>query len=260
MPRRDADRQEHQRGERAYDEADADRLERLVEDVLADLVGAQHVVVLGEEGDRQRDGQDREQGRPGGVPRHARVAPSQPSHREADGQSEHTGEHEPQADPRQHVPREIGFVLEMRAAIAQPRKIAHGLAVELHLLLGVEARGERRRVRALAPLAQVRKREVEDRKRLDRVHRRRAGGPGGLQAGPVVQRIGEADRHIAGDDYGGHDRRFRLEHALPRRGEVRPASAIPGIGGDGGEEQPHQHVGIQREWHYCSLIRGSTSV
>ena len=44
---RDGERQHHQRGQRADHEPGADALQRLVEHVLADLVGAEHVVVRG---------------------------------------------------------------------------------------------------------------------------------------------------------------------------------------------------------------------
>jgi hypothetical protein len=41
---------------------------------------------------------------------------------------------------------------------------------------------------------------------------------------------------------------------------VRPAAAISGVARQGGDQQPQQDVGEEKHRHYCSLIRGSTSV
>ena len=102
------------------------------------------MVVAGEKGDRQDDGENHEQRRPGGLPWHFRVAPAQSLHRKPEQDREQRGAKQAQADTRRHVSRELGFIPEVRPAIRQAGKIAHQLAVDLHLLLRIEPRRKRR--------------------------------------------------------------------------------------------------------------------
>jgi hypothetical protein len=194
--RRDAERQQHERGERADHQARADALQRLVEDVAAHLVGAEHVIAHGEGGGRAREREDPAERRGSGAPGHLRPAPRERApageHREP---PQHGGAGQARERAQRDVPAPVGLVLQVRAAVRQARELARGRAVgAFHGLLLEEPRGERRRVGLLDPRAQRREQRVERRAHLHRVGRRRAGILR-RQRRPVMQRIEQPREH-----------------------------------------------------------------
>jgi hypothetical protein len=253
--------------------------QRLHEHVIAGAVGAEHVVVRHQRGDRagqqQADGQCEQDGaqRIEGAVRGQvaqRTAPAivmagQRRGRQCDEQRRDAKpSQQPEPDAAGHVAGPLrGRVGEVRATVLQPRMVARHLPVGRDDALLVEPmRAQRHRVTDLAHLHLTQQQQVQRGQRARVVDGRAIGRwQCAAQMHAVDQRDKQEQRH---DDAGA--RRDRVaQHAAPGRAQVRLASHAQRVGDAGRHHQPQRQVGPeQHELHGLhpqpSRTRGSTHV
>ena len=206
--------QHHQGGQRANQQTGADALERLIKDILADLVRPEDVVLEsqlpGNRAQHQHDAEHREGGPPGG--RRASRQDGRAGRRRglparAGDQPKDAGrQHDPDDQALQRTPGgapsdvEAALtrgVLQMRATVFEPRKITHQGPVRLlDRLLHEEMGGERRRIGLLLSLAQPAQRQVEQTQDLGRIAGLGAVVALPVQRKPKMHRIEEPDDDV----------------------------------------------------------------
>jgi hypothetical protein len=195
-------------------------LQRQVEHVLADLVGAEDVVAAAERNRDAEQQQDRQQRENHGTNRRPAGADfqhfdhfdaAQPAPRDNQQQPDREAAGTAARDAHGDVELVAGQIrAQMRAAMLQARELA--LRRIRQRLLGIQMRRQRRRVGLLAALAQVGEQRIERRMHFDGVAHRRSGRRARLriEPGAVMQRIEQADH-----DEGRQHRRRGHRHAVP---------------------------------------------
>ena len=257
-PKQHRQRQHHQRGQSADQEARAYALERQVEHVLADLVGAEDVIATRQRRHRAAQQQDRQQGMEHGVDGDA-AGPSRPLQQEA----QQPPERQADGGPEQHALGNVAAVrieirTQMCAAMLEARKIAARRIADR--FLGVQMRRQRRGIGLFATQAKAGEQRVKRRGHLDGIAHRFAGLR--IQARAVMQRIEQAD-----DDERRQHRRRRHRHTIPEhpapgRTQVVLAPRPEHQGANGHDQQEQQRIRPEHDdlETHCRRTLGSAMV
>ena len=276
----DGERQHHERRDGADHEAGPDALQREVEDILADLVGAEHVVVRGQhehrDAHREQHCDRREHRRERNI--ELAISHGTEDHVERGVPASRHSAHEyrrhdhPECgrnakrlqQPLRDVARTIRHrITQMGARVPQPRKLPDLPAIrQRDRLARMRVRRERCREAALLVRPQMFDERVEKRQDVRRVVR----GLAFLDRNSALEMHGieEADRderreHRHGDHPAGGTR-----DASPRRREMLPAADLPREQDQASEQREDAEVGPEEHGaqgqHHSNRIRGSTSV
>ena len=256
------------------DQRRAHALEHLIENVLADLVGAEHMVIAAQGQDRQEDDQQDTERRQHGVPGEFRLAaPQRPprlacpgtlpsrqvtSNTERSEQGRCRRQHDGQQPPLEHVEVASGFVVaQMRAAVLQTRKVTRRLhapvgAARFDGFLGVGTRRQRRRIGLFVALAQRRGQRIEQRAHFDgirRAYRWRLSCDriAGRQTRTVMQGVEQADTDEDREHRCRHHARPTAPDPPPCRARQRVAPHEPCAAQASQHQQPEQRIGPEQD-------------
>ncbi len=270
----DCEGQHDQRRQGADDQPRSHALERLIENVLADLVGTEHVVIEAERQDGANQNQARSQGHQHRTPsnrrarsqdlrrgvgesqplsarpqRHERARQREPQHQPADGAL---------GDRRKYVGVAIALrIFQVPSCVSESRVEALHPAVGrldglLHEQVGREGRG----VGFLLRAAQMHHQPIEYAQHFGRVSRVFARLGGG-QTRAIVDGIQQPDSDIESQ----HDQRGHGDaaspHLAPGRAQMFPSTRIQSEGHDRAEQHKDQNIGPQKYRHGAVLLSRS---
>ena len=264
----DRERQRRECRERADHDRRAYRLDRLEQNVVAGLIGSEHVIPRPQRGDpagEQRQHRRGEQHRPPWDTRSLAPGSRAATRGPRFARSGRAARRRPATEARRPpLPRRVpppsararrathsrSGILQVRAAELQAGVIANGLAVDEHRFLRVLVRAERDRIGLLARFARSGEQRVEQRQRARRVPgrgaRRRAGRR--RQQRPEMDRVENRSisRKTASSTAADIAAGSRTTDA-PRLPKRRRAQRVPRVESDRDQQQVENDVGREED-------------